>query len=120
MKKNRKILIVIAIIVGLFIFLVMVKKKENNKDMNLYPKTDQIPFHDDGNATVIIENNRQHCKPNYITPKHFGVGPLRKMNHPTANVCTNTSILYPLNQIGVEYGKGISINCPCAQFIRPP
>lgn len=40
-------------------------------------------------------------------------------NYRSANLC-NDKVLYPIQQLGPDYGSTVNSNCPCTQFVRSP
>lgn len=55
----------------------------------------------------------------YIRPKQYELGLIKGKPYKTANLC-NDNVLYPIQQLEVDYGSKIPDDCPCTQFIRSP
>lgn len=63
--------------------------------------------------------SRKKVEPQYINPKQYKVGLIKQEEFKSANQC-NDKVLYPIQQLDVDYGSKAPDNCPCMQFIQAP
>lgn len=55
----------------------------------------------------------------YIFPHDRKVGLIKGEKWRSANLC-NDKVLYPIQQLEVDYGTKMPKNCPCTEFVQAP
>lgn len=66
----------------------------------------------------ILQSPKNPHVDRYIMPKEFNVGLIKQKDYKSANLC-NQKVLYPINELEVDYGWKMP-KCLCTQFVQAP
>lgn len=119
------LIILIVLFVLLIVILVRRKKKETITKTVLFGSNSPKQLLEKSEENIKKQNEMDrkiaNLRPdeNYITPTIFEVGVLKDRPFQASNNCL-PNVLYPINDLDVDYGSKMPDNCKCDQFVQAP
>lgn len=117
--SSKKMLIGV-VIVGLCLIIVMIlflrKKDRKKKKVSFKSIPNKASENSSGKRS---EENTNIISEPYIFPHNRNVGIITGRPWESANLC-DKSVLYPIQQLEVDYGSKMPNDCPCTEFVRAP
>lgn len=129
-RTKRDFILFLTLLVLIYIVTIIVKDTENKDTDNANNNKNDKDVKDDANINPknlsenlpkVLDNKRElrqitHDDP-YIKPVEFSIGFVNS-NGKTANLGSDTNVLYPINSLDVNYGSKAPTEFPGERFIR--